>query len=342
MFVAIRPASRSLVTAQGKGLDADSARTSALMESAECWHAENPVVPIYEESAAALRKRKKVLDLDRLATGRAGAVAVDELILWTEGWDIVGDCPVSVPYDCVTLNCLKRPRRGTAFPQTSNGLASGNHLLEAVLHGLLEVIERDSVQAWQESSQPPKKTQVDPETVRDPHCCRILDLFTQAGVNAGIWDATSELEVPTYAVEIFEDSCSKTWRACGNFAGYGSHLAPEVALSRALSEAAQSRLAFISGSRDDLYPFKYEFDAEKVGLRVSRIKDPAPTVPFSHRLTQATPSFEGDLSLLLERLKSRGIQQVGVVDLTRDELGMPVVKVVVPGLRSFRPKAVAV
>jgi ribosomal protein S12 methylthiotransferase accessory factor YcaO len=47
-------------------------------------------------------------------------------------------------------------------------------------------------------------------------------------------------------------------RNLGIFTGTGTHLAKSVALSRALTEAAQARLTSISGNRDDILPKYYQ------------------------------------------------------------------------------------
>lgn len=63
------------------------------------------------------------------------------------------------------------------FPRSSNGLASGNHLLEAIVHALCELIERDAMALWyaEEEDDSAKATQVDPATIDDDDaggCCR--------------------------------------------------------------------------------------------------------------------------------------------------------------------------
>jgi ribosomal protein S12 methylthiotransferase accessory factor len=47
------------------------------------------------------------------------------------------------------------------------------------------------------------------------------------------------------------------WRTLGFYQGFGAHLVPEIAIARALTEAAQTRLTYIAGARDDFFPFDY-------------------------------------------------------------------------------------
>jgi ribosomal protein S12 methylthiotransferase accessory factor len=120
----------------------------------------------------------------------------------------------------------------------------------------------------------------------------------------------------------------------GAFSGAGCHLSRGIALSRAITEAAQSRLTYISGSRDDLKRHNYDEPVEQ------RLADYAnklwenriPARRFADVPDTLRRDFESDLALLLGRLKSVGVEHACVVDLTRPELGIPVVRLMVPGL----------
>jgi ribosomal protein S12 methylthiotransferase accessory factor len=121
------------------------------------------------------------------------------------------------------------------------------------------------------------------------------------------------------------------------FSGYGCHLAPGVALLRALTEAVQSRLTMISGSRDDLFYRDYAHcsNADDLARMIEQVTTPPPVRDFRSRAPIATASFEGDLAALLVRLREIGVARAIAVDLTRADLGIPVVKVVVPGLEAM-------
>src|SRR5262249_33120742 len=157
-----------------------------------------------------------------------------------------------VPFELVTANYVFAPGYRPTFRITSNGLASGNHALEAVSHALCEVIERDAHALWSlRSAGERRATVLDLASGDDPPCCHVLELLARAGIAARAWDITSDLGVPAYAAQICEPPERARWRPIGPAAGFGCHLAPGVALMRALSEAVQSRLTMISGSRDD-------------------------------------------------------------------------------------------
>ena len=118
------------------------------------------------------------------------------------------------------------------------------------------------------------------------------------------------------------------------FHGSGCHADRGVALSRALTEAAQTRLTYITGIRDDLSPAEYEAapgDDIREALLDALARETAPS------LFAVTPSFASDdliedLRWALRRLQTIGIEHVVAIDLTRPEIDIPVVRLVIPGL----------
>jgi YcaO-like protein with predicted kinase domain len=335
VYVAIRPNSRSLATSQGKGLDADAAKASALMESIETWHAENIACPVRWESYQALA---------RLAASGSGEAVVDPGELpqmrpplpstpqpWVLGWDLVAERPSWVPLDAVTMNFVAPPERGTDLFRSTNGLASGNHPLEAVVHGLCEIIERDAEALWRLDS---SLRQLDLGSIGDPYCREVIDRCTRAGAFVVAWDLTTDVGIPVYGAALMERPDPGRMRAMGIHYGFGCHLAPEVALSRALTEAVQTRLTYISGSRDDL--FRHDYQRNRDVDLLQAIWDEISNAPSNVRLdaqrSRAAATFEDDVRLLLEAVRSVGVSQVVAVDVSRKDIGLAVVRVVVPGL----------
>jgi ribosomal protein S12 methylthiotransferase accessory factor len=334
VFVAIRPNARSLATSQGKGLDPDAARASALMESIETWHAEHLDLPVRWESHAALDRAARrggdaVIDPADLACDREPARGAPRA--WVRGFDLVEEVACWVPLDAVTLNFVGTRRDGTDLCRSSNGLASGNHILEAIVHGLCEVIERDAEALWRiDAALHP----VELTTVTDRGCREVVARLERAGVQAAAWDLTSDVGVPVYGAAVLERPDPARLRSMGIHHGFGCHLAPEVALARALTEAVQTRLTYVSGSRDDLLRTDYEQnrDPEVAAAIWNEVASTPPTATLDRHPSRATPTFEGDLRVLLAAVRGVGIERVAVVDLTRPAFGLPVVKVVVPGL----------
>ena len=146
-----RPNARSIVVSQGKGLDLMAAKASGLMEAIEGHHAENVRLPLRLASRAELlRQGSRVVDTDRLARISVGTFHDHRRILWCEARDLLSDSSCWLPYEMVHTDfTLPLPTGTGCFTMSSNGLASGNHLLEATSHGLCEVVERDAMALWE-------------------------------------------------------------------------------------------------------------------------------------------------------------------------------------------------
>jgi ribosomal protein S12 methylthiotransferase accessory factor len=116
--------------------------------------------------------------------------------------------------------------------------------------------------------------------------------------------------------------------------GSGCHASRAVALLRAITEAAQTRLTLITGARDDMGIAHYVAarDARIHARMLARVREGR-----GERSFRDAPTFEGetlndDLSYQLARLSEAGIAQVVVVDLTKPAFAIPVARVVIPGL----------
>jgi ribosomal protein S12 methylthiotransferase accessory factor len=258
--------------------------------------------------------------------------------------ELIADAPRWVPWDAVSCDFSSAVVRQATFLQTTNGLASGNDLLEAIVYGLCEVIERDAVTLHNYSGRAHQaECRIDLATVGDPRCRDLLDRLAEAGVEVAAWDCTSDIGVPVLSALIVDAPSAPSSR--GPFRGHGCHASREIALIRALTEAVQSRLTYISGSRDDLFPERFRalqrMDKERsyAGQLAGRATRSFAAVPSTRNTT-----FNADLDHILTRLRAAGLGEVAVFDLTRSEIGVPVVKVVVPGLendlhreRNYRP-----
>jgi ribosomal protein S12 methylthiotransferase accessory factor len=323
VFTAIRPMGKSLSTQQGKGISPLAAKVSALMESLETYAAEQ-AAPTLHGSYRALRKRRRVVDVRRLA--RARRLDLDARIGWIEGFDLVAGEPVLVPHEAVTLDCtFTRP---PMFDISSNGLASGNVLVEAIVHGLCEVIERDAEAAWRRRGGDRRLVL---DALGDP-ARGIIDRVVATGARVFVWDLECSL-VAAVGCAIMEDPREPAWRPLGFYQGFGAHLDPGIAVARAFTEAAQTRLTYIAGGRDDFFPFDYAraTDPELLASLWERLAQPCDEPATLDDLPRADVRGLGDaLAILIERLRAAGLDQVIAVELSA--LGVPVVKVIVPGL----------
>lgn len=334
--MAYRPNSRSLVVSPGKGLTLAAAKASSAMEALEGWHAERPLVPLVLASWDELRARRPVIDLAGLARLSVREFDPRRPILWAEGNDLLGGRAVWLPFELVHTNfTLPLPPNSGAFMPGSNGLASGNHRLEALAHGLCELIERDAVTLWHANDDAAcARSRTDLGTVDDPACREVIDRLHDAGVAVGAWEVTSDVGVAAWRCEIV-DRHPEPSRPFFLGVGSGCHPSRGVALLRALTEAVQTRLTLITGARDDIHVSHYahSFDANAHARALARIEDvTAAPRSFLDAPTWDADTLREDVVGLLKRLADVGVRQAVVVDLTRPEFDVPVVRVVVPGL----------
>lgn len=252
---AIRPNSRSLSVAQGKGSTLSAAKASALMESIEGYHAERITLPLRLASYEDMRSERVVVDVAELNRRRTTAFHPHLPLLWIQGHDLMRNEAVWLPYEVVHTNYIRPlPAGSVCFAMTSTGLASGNHLLEAISHGLYEVVEQDAVTLWALSGEERRaRSRLDLETVTDPTCREVLDKFRRAGIEVLAWETTTDIGIPAFHCTIRDRAVTSVGDG-----GHGSHPSRPVALLRALTEAAQTRLTVIAGSRDDVVRSSYE------------------------------------------------------------------------------------
>lgn len=332
----MRPNSRSVAVAQGKGLDLVSAKVSGLMEAIENFHAERIRAPLVLASALELQARAAILDVQRLPRIGGGAFDTDARILWIEGHDALKRRATWLPFEVVhTSYTVPLPTGSGAFLMSDSGVASGNHPLEATSHAICELVERDAITLWRFASEAERHARrIALDSVHDGRCRWVLERFAAARVNAAVWDVTSDIGVPTYYCTIVDDSGSP-WRPLAPAFGSGCHPCREVALARALTEAAQTRLTMIAGARDDIGIAAYRrgVDRDEVKEAQALFSVPAERA-FSDGPTHLSEDFEDDVAWELGCLARAGIEEVAIVDLTLPEYGIPVVRVVIPGLEA--------
>jgi YcaO-like protein with predicted kinase domain len=334
VVLAIRPNARSLSVAQGKGADLAAAKVSALMESIEQHHAEHDRLDVRWASHQALTQRGPVVAPERLPQ-RAQGYDPRARILWTLAHGVADGTAQWVPYELVHLNfTLPLPPGSGHFLGGSSGLASGNHPLEAVAHALTELIERDALTLlYRRSREQQQRRRIDPTTIGDELCRSLLGRYERAGVAVALWDATSDIGVPTYLCDVI-DREHNPFRPVGAARGTGCHVDPAVALARALTEAAQSRLTRITGSRDDLQSVEVDAHRSETKVAADRARILAPVTDHARpgRTAPAFATFEEELSHLLRCLQAVGVGPLLTVDLSPPDRPFHVVRAIVPGL----------
>ena len=322
VFQAVRPASWNLSVSQGKALTPEAARVSGVMESIELWHAERldhlpsvtlPLREMQYGNAVATKDLKLRSD-----TWRLEALPMP----WVEASPLTGSSSAWLPRAMLELD-FRVPDRlePNPFHLTSNGLASGNCLEEALLHGLCELVERHGLyRAFQD---PETRVAIDIESIEEPYLLDLVERMHCSGMKLAVYDLTFDIGVPVILVDLMARDLPQIWR------GAGCHPSPQIALSRALTEAAQARLTYISGARDDILSFPREMDAEE---RFKAFESPEPVRRMEQIAELSTQDVDADLQKVIEYLDAANYEAF-YVDLSRENLGIPVITAFVPGLR---------
>jgi YcaO-like protein with predicted kinase domain len=327
--ICFRPNSKDLSVSQGKGLTQLLADLSAVMESIEFYHAENLGPPDVTGSVAELKAHHRLVDPANLVPGPFPSMHdINWRRAWRRGWNLFTGEEILLPYAVLSLDTTQRRAELGSLQISSTGLAGGNCLEEALCHALYEIIERDSIARWVLRSPAERaETEIDISTVKGSNRT-LLDAMESGGVETRIWELTSSVGVPTFRCTTRDVD---KHRNLGVFGGAGAHLSRDVALSRALTEAAQSRLTIISGSRDDQLPSNYNRlrAARKIELRAKK----GPKQDFNQGVApELRGSFSEDLECLLERLRRCGYMTAAATVLSGEDNPFAFVRVLVPGM----------
>ena len=330
VVTAVRPQGATLSVCAGKGVSFEESVASAAMEAIEFHSAET-----FSVSSCVPRLPMdipRVMPLDGLPLRHHALDSEAADLEWVIGTDLLSDAPCAVPFSAVTLlepRDIRSPLR-----QTSNGLASGATVAEAILASLLEVVERDALATWESVSkrtggEPPR---VDSEALEASSRARALvRQIEDAHVTPVVYDCTVDTLVPVYLVRLVD----QLQRQRGIFRGSGAHLDAEVALVRALTEAAQSRAVYIAGTRDDLSCREFaQLRAQDSPRVVERLLAQRPVTKFKASTPRTGRSLEALCRQVLERLAAVGCSRVVLVDLTPDSMRswVAVVRIIAPGL----------
>jgi ribosomal protein S12 methylthiotransferase accessory factor len=202
------------------------------------------------------------------------------------------------------------------------------------VHALCEVIERDAVHRWQQADPETRAARwIDLSSVEGALPADMVARCDAAGFDLLAADATSPVGVPVVVCVLLDrHESSDTLR--GAAMGFGCHLRRDIALVRALTEAAQSRLTLIAGSRDDLDRSDYEVRRRhRDGLAgYHALRFAAHPVAFTALPDIRHAAYEDQLEGLLASMRRAGVDEAVALDLAPLSAGLAVVRVVVPGL----------
>lgn len=338
VFTAIRPTAEdgAISIYGGKGISKDHAKASAMMEGFERYSAEkqecdNTIFATPNEIAdKGDYIEPKSLNLpQKFEKADLG----DTKFEWNLAHDIITDKDYYVLSNAVFHPYNHDTEVESLFKSNTNGLASGNVLEEAILHGIFEVIERD---AWSIFELTHKNySQINIDSIESELIKEIIDKFESQGIKIKLMDFTADINIPTIAASA-DDTVT---RDAGLLTlGIGTHLDPEVAILRALTEVAQSRATQINGAREDTV--RADFAREAGYERMKRInkyyfRQEEEQINLSDIENKSTTSIDEDIDIVKEELIANDIKHVLYTDLTRPEVDVSVVRVIIPEMEVY-------
>ena len=351
----------------GKGLSKAHAKASALMESIEryCSLPSGGPRNFIQETYCQLSKRCRVLHPHEIIEPLRFQYSDDMFMDYLPGYDLFTEKQIMVPATLALFRYSPTPPSVNPFAfHHTNGLASGNVQEEAICHSLCEVIERDatSLAELRASAIPFNFIKYIADSLRangyslprinndnfkdDPSLFPDVDIseiefepaksiaekFMKAGISLIIKDITSDIGIPTF------NASSVEWitHNYGYLAeGHGTHPDTRIALLRAITEVSQTRAANIHGARDDLRKINYG-ENNSTDKRAWQFMPSTKTIKFSEIRTYVNEDILDDIKLILDRLKNVGLATAIIINLTIAQIGIPVVRSIVPGLETFK------
>jgi ribosomal protein S12 methylthiotransferase accessory factor len=347
---AYRPHSRWSTTAgSGKSETRAGARVGGIMEEAE-KHAQEKFHQVeLTSSYARLRQRADVVDPATLDLPYDSRYHEELEIEWSRCFELLSGRQVYVPAAAVIVRRLKddiyySARRGHKV-FSSNGLASGFTLEEALNHAVCELIERHATRLAELQLNNPRVGGAPPFRFVDLSTVpasiqRLARKLTRSEYQLRVLEITSEIRVPTFKANLFTyiDPYVQTMD------GTATHPNAEVAMQMAMLEAAQTKVASVAGSREDLTVKARSLgrhERPRCFLEEAELfwygPEPAQK-PFSSIESLTSRDVRDDLMFALDALRRAGFEQVLAIDYSLPEIApVRAVRVLVPGLETTNP-----
>jgi len=347
VWAGVRPRGRTLRVHAGKGLRPADAQAGALMEALEFAVAEAASA---DGADTRLRTRAWLAQLPgglQLADfcPLLGVRKAPACLATVRCEDLAAGLPVMLPAARVLVP-WKDDDDMQLYPWSSNGLASGNTLAEATLHGLLEVLERDTL-AMDTARQASVLVQAG---TLPPPWPAWQARWQRRGVELIVRHVPNEFGLPCFQAVLHEAASTDVNLSVGS----GLHLDRGTALARAITEAAQARLSILHGGRDDITHFYAKYAGAQAAGRLlaeerllATLHDARGALAWADTPHRRCPSPATALRVVLERLRQRGFAHVFRRRMLPRHAGLRhaglhVVKVVVPRCEALQHPAMSV
>jgi len=336
VFVSVRPQARGEAFTFGKGLRPVDAEVGAYMEALEFYFAEPGIGDVSTHWGSARdvagheRADDAILDFVPLLQRE---VDLDGPLLLASVQDLESGAERAIPAELIYYPA---PDVGQSlFGSSTNGLASGNSVLEATIQALLELIERDiwSFEFVRNASKLVEAASL-PDEVRE-----IVRRAEQNGLQLKVRTIHNDYGIPFFAAFLFDlnNPSRKTFNG-----GWACDLDRDRAVLRAVTEAAQSRVAFIHGGRK-VPTSPQDQDAERVRRHMLGVSDPQQQVLLTDIPDLAVAgTLQQKLDALIAILRRVVQEPIYRVVFTPPDLPLQVVRVVVPLMENLKETRVRV
>jgi ribosomal protein S12 methylthiotransferase accessory factor len=344
VYVSVRPHARGEAFTFGKGLRRVDAEVGAYMEALEFYFAEPEIGCISTHWGSARdiagheRADDAILDFVPLLQRE---VDLDGSLLLASAQDLESGAGCSIPAELVFYPAPDVGQR--LFGSSTNGLASGNSLLEATIQALLELIERD---IWSFEFVRPASKLVEPASLPDD-LREIVERAERNGLQLRVRTIHNDYGMPFFAAFVFDlnNPSRRTFNG-----GWACDLDRDRALVRAVTEAAQSRVAFIHGGRKVPKPQAagsaleaQQREAKLVRQHMLGVSDTQHQVLLTDIPDVAVAGdLQQKLDAVIERLRCVVKEPIYRVVFTPPESPLQVVRVVVPLLENLKETRVRV
>lgn len=322
----------------GKGMSEEQSKASALCESVERhavqYRGDEPkifssaldmnvqaVLP-HELACFSEKQYQQFSDQGHPDSGASHAVKKyhgDIPLNWTPAWSLADGQPYYIP---LTYCYANTPFEEACFCRfNSNGCAAGNTLEEAILQGLLELVERDAIAVWWYNKIIRPQVELDMLSEKNT---RLLHQTLADEWDYWVLDITHDFQIPVM-VAVAKHKKNKTYRL-----GFGCHIHPVLACQRSLTELCQ----LIAIKNRGVAVFDFDHIVDEPFLLP---KDNAPAKKQSDFILVEHSDIRNDIFYCAKKAADLGLKTL-VVDYTRPDIPIHTARVIIPGLCHIWPQ----
>jgi len=330
-WAAVTPLLQDLTVHLGKGESSELAWLSAAFEAVERFCGERLPLAAHDSPNPEMESRQAcaLLALDNAFSDdfRDGR--------WVDAWDLIQEAWVRLPEAAVVSPSML----GNELRAHTNGLAAGGTMVEAVVHAIYELIERDATTVAELSRdfarEDPGILRVDPASLGGT-VQRAATRIQSSGAELSLLELRGIAGVPVYEAHLRDADFPGFAGEAVELVGAGACLDPSIAALRAVLEAGQAHAGLFLGSREGFEGLDDEnppTERPEALVRRTRIFTEVPRINSAHEFDKFSDLLE-ELQELVGRLRTSGLKHLFVADLTNDAISIPVARVIGPDLAS--------